>query len=52
MGMTGPGPEALAATSAALDILSSDRAGEAADTVDISSPFRVETRFGLSRSRS
>lgn len=37
--MTGPGPglEALAATSAALDILSSDRAGEAADTVDIGS---------------
>jgi general secretion pathway protein N len=35
--MIGPGPEVLAATSAALDILSSDRAGEAADTVDIGS---------------
>jgi general secretion pathway protein N len=35
--MTGPRPEVLAATSATLDILPNDRAGEAADTVDIGS---------------
>jgi general secretion pathway protein N len=46
--MIGPGPEVLAATSAALDILSSDRAGEAADTVDIGSvkPLARPNRMG------
>jgi general secretion pathway protein N len=46
--MTGPRPEVLAATSATLDILSNDRAGEAADTVDIGSlkPLATPNRTG------
>jgi general secretion pathway protein N len=46
--MTGPGPEMLAATSATSDILSSDGAGEAADTVDIGSlkPLARANRMG------
>ena len=46
--MTGPRPELIAATSASLDILSSDRAGEASDSVDVGSvkPLARPNRVG------